>query len=119
MIHQLTLLKISLDDFEEWLTSASWNMHKDSQPESGEVRRMVGKIELALAEYDDGRKSESQLFSELDNLAGWFKMGNSAQSMLFASSTAQILQFNFQLELSEHVDKRFGMGLSYTPLPAV
>ena len=77
MIQQLTLLKISLDDFDQWLTAASWNMHKDSQPESDEAKRMIGKIELGLAEFDAGHKSRRQLFNELAILAGLFGNGYS------------------------------------------
>ena len=119
MIQQLTLLKISLDDFDQWLTAASWNMHKDSQPESDEAKRMIGKIELGLAEFDAGHKSRRQLFNELAILAGLFEMGTPTPLVLAASSTLNVVPFSFQFELTARVDRQLGMELSYTLRPAV
>lgn len=38
----------SLADFNQWLAQHSWNMHQDSDPS---VQRLVGDVELAIAEY--------------------------------------------------------------------
>jgi hypothetical protein len=48
---QLTLSKLSLDDFDQWLTKASWNMHVSSSPEAV---ALVGQIEETLAIYEAG-----------------------------------------------------------------
>ena len=114
MIQQVTLFKISLDDFEEWLTAASWSMHQDSEPEAVQL---VGKIELGLAEVDAGHKSYADLLRDFASLAGMFEIGCApAIPRLVASSSARSFPFNFRFELSEDVDKRYGMGFSYTPL---
>ena len=39
----------SLDDFDEWLAGASWNMHQDSDLEA---QWFAAEIELALAENE-------------------------------------------------------------------
>ncbi len=62
MLQQVVLASVSLDEFDEWLSEASWNMHHDSSPEA---IRLVGKIELLLAAYDDGLQSEQQTLSSL------------------------------------------------------
>jgi hypothetical protein len=55
----------SLDDFEDWFTLASWNAHQDSSPEA---RRLVGWVELRLAEYSSGHLSITELLSEMEAL---------------------------------------------------
>jgi len=40
----------SLEPFADWLATASWDMHKHA---SAEVQRMVGAIQLALADQRD------------------------------------------------------------------
>jgi len=62
MLQQVIAAGVSLDQFDEWLSKASWNMHHDSSPEA---ISLVGKIELLLAEYDDGLQSEQETLSSL------------------------------------------------------
>jgi hypothetical protein len=116
MLQQLTLFRISLDDFEEWLTAASWNMHKDSKPDAV---RMVGQIELLLSEYDGGYRSEKQVFDGLSLIAGVFEMSNApAMPRVAASSTWHWYRDspNLKFQLSEASDRQYGSGFSYTPL---
>lgn len=50
--------EISLEDFEDWFVSASWNV---SQSKNQSAINMVYEIELRLAEYSDGFRSEDEL----------------------------------------------------------
>ena len=56
---------VSLDDFEDWFTVASWNAHKDSSPVA---QKLVGAIELRLGEYSNGHLSVVELHRELEGL---------------------------------------------------
>jgi hypothetical protein len=56
----------SLDDFNQWLASNSWNITKE-QPNS-KARAMTGEIELALAEYSEGHLSMHDLRERLSAL---------------------------------------------------
>jgi hypothetical protein len=58
MLQKLLLSEISVDEFDEWFGAASWNMHKDS---SIEAQKMAGRVELLLAEFDQGHLSEGEL----------------------------------------------------------
>lgn len=113
MVHQLILSKISLDEFEEWLTANSWNAHQDSEVEA---MQLVGKIELALAEAGTDQESYAALLKVLGGMVGTFEMGTPPAPRLVASSTVKLIPFSFQFELLADVDKRYGMGFSYTPL---
>ena len=57
--------EITLNDFEDWLILGSWSMHQDS---SDEAQRLVGAIELRLAEYSDGHLTDEALDRELGGL---------------------------------------------------
>jgi len=57
--------ELSLEEFERWIVSESWNMHADSQPEAVEL---VSSIHLLLSEYDHGDLSEPELRAELASL---------------------------------------------------
>lgn len=56
----------SLEDFDDWFSLASWNAHKDSSPGA---LRLVGAVELRLAEYSNGHLSYDELLHELELLA--------------------------------------------------
>jgi hypothetical protein len=47
---ELARNEISLEEFENWLVPAAWNMHYDSSPEAVEL---VSSIHLLLSERDD------------------------------------------------------------------
>jgi len=57
--------EITLNDFEDWLVFQSWNMHHDSDDAA---QRLVGAIELRLAEYSDDHLSDDALERELKGL---------------------------------------------------
>jgi len=57
--------EISLDNFDEWLTRESWNMHQDS---SAKAIEMIGKIELLLSDYDAESISESRVIEDFKEL---------------------------------------------------
>lgn len=48
----------SLDEFEDWLASASWNMHQDSD---ANAQQLAGALELRLAEYSIGHLDDEGL----------------------------------------------------------
>ena len=56
---------ITLNDFEDWLVSQSWNMHLDSDDAA---QQLVGAIELRLAEYSDDHLNDTALERELTGL---------------------------------------------------
>lgn len=111
MIQQLTLFKISLDDFEEWFTAASWNAHQSNQNDARETMQLIGKIELCLAEGES--KSYSQVLQELAKLVGFFSIGSAP---IATTSGSVSIAPQFQFEQSAVADTRFSMGLSYTPV---
>ena len=57
--------KISLEDFSDWILSSSWNMHKDSTPETV---KLVSSIQLLFAEKDDNAYSETEFQRRLQSL---------------------------------------------------
>jgi hypothetical protein len=57
--------QITLNDFEDWLVQQSWNMHQDSDDAA---QRLVGAIELRLAEYSDDHLTDDALERELKGL---------------------------------------------------
>lgn len=56
---------MTLNEFEDWLVVHSWNMHQDSDEAA---RRLVGAIELRLAEYSDEHLTDEGLERELRGL---------------------------------------------------
>lgn len=57
--------QLSLDDFEDWIISSSWNVLQGADPE---VRQLVAAIELRLAEHSSEHLDEADLLSELQAL---------------------------------------------------
>lgn len=53
---------LSLDQFEDWLVEASWNMHSDPVESA---QKLAAKIELRLAEHSSGHLDEATLRHEL------------------------------------------------------
>lgn len=53
--------EVDLDDFEDWIVSASWNMHKSADHD---VQNLVGAIERQFAIYSDELINKSELFDE-------------------------------------------------------
>jgi len=57
--------EISLLQFEDWLASASWSMHRDSNPSA---IALVSSIDVLLSERDDHAINELELRNELRSL---------------------------------------------------
>jgi len=113
MIQQLTSTKISLDDFEEWMTAASWNMHKESS--DPDAIRMVGKFELYLAE--SAQKKQEEIIGNLASIAGVFQIGETPGiSVTTAGTASQTIPLKYQFELSADAGKQFEKEFSYTLL---
>jgi hypothetical protein len=55
----------ALDQFDDWLAGASWNMHQHSDPQA---QRLVSAVELCLAEYDAGKVEERQLRAQFKDM---------------------------------------------------
>lgn len=103
MAEQLSLSKMSLDDFEEWLSKASWNMHKDSDDEA---RKLVGAIELCLAESE--AKTDSDTIGKIGKIAGFVRIGEKPQ--VFTTSIIESIPvFSFQFEMSADADRPLEM----------
>lgn len=64
-LQQLLNGDLSHDDFEDWLASASWNMHQHAD---AEVQRFVGAIELRMAEHSIGHLDDDDLRFEFQML---------------------------------------------------
>lgn len=73
--------QVSLDDFEDWLVQASWNMHQHADDES---QQLVGAIELHLAELSDGLIDENEIVESLLTLYlhGCYEQGMQVQMLL-------------------------------------
>jgi hypothetical protein len=59
--------KLSLNAFEDWLVPRAWNVHKDSSPEAIDL---VSSIHFLFSERDDFVLSESDLHKELLSFLG-------------------------------------------------
>jgi hypothetical protein len=69
ILNQLSKLdsaQVSLTEFERWIGSASWNMHKDSDPRAVEL---ASAILFLFSRYGDGELDGKQLRMELANAA--------------------------------------------------
>lgn len=66
-ILRLVFGELTLDEFDEWFSASSWNMHKVAD-EPAQV--MASEIELLLAEHSARHLSDDALVSRLWELAG-------------------------------------------------
>jgi hypothetical protein len=64
-VNELLARKIEIDSFEDWLVTASWNMHRDSDEVA---QRLASAIELRLSEFSSGHLAEARLRTELREL---------------------------------------------------
>ena len=64
-MRDVLLSRLALDDFEDWLTQHSWNMHLDSDPN---VQGLVTSVQLALDEYSVDTITEAELLSLFGDL---------------------------------------------------
>jgi hypothetical protein len=123
MLQQVTLSKISLDEFDEWFAKASWNMHQDSSPEA---IQLVGKIELRLAQADNEEVADEVLVKHLNELVAAkqetflvkkFDIGP-VQKTGFVTSGLPInaTKFNFQSQSLAVSGKQSVREFSFSPL---
>lgn len=75
----------ALDDFDDWLTDASWNMHLHSDHQA---QRIVSAIELRLAEFDSGRIGKEQLREQLKRVLRDCSIGISADPIVVFSGSS-------------------------------
>lgn len=101
MVKELSLSKISLDEFEEWLTQASWNMHRYLDA-NDEAQRLVGAVELCLAEASG--KTYRELLEELESIAGYFQIGEGP--VIATGANVQTVPVNSRLESLADVDRQ-------------
>ena len=78
--------KISLEEFEDWFVSASWNVDKS---ENQVAINMVYEIELWISEYSDGFLDEDELKMLLRPIVENYIIKPELGSWLKYSSTAQ------------------------------
>lgn len=76
----------SVADFEEWLASASWNMHLDSDLEA---QRSVGEIQLRLAEIE----SHNALTKELKFLLSSLPIESMDSRWIVSTGSSTALKF--------------------------
>ena len=110
-LRQVALSGISLDAFDEWLSGASWDMHKDSDPAA---IKMVGEIERLFAEYERGLISEKNLLQHFQRLSGYFPFSiGDAPTVTPAGNTThcQTIQFGWTAD----ADRKFSAEFSCTP----
>lgn len=55
----------SLNEFDDWFARYTWDTHLDDDPE---VDRLVGAIELALAEHSSKQLDDKELAARLNTL---------------------------------------------------
>lgn len=103
--------RVDLDSFDEWLSAQSWNMHKDS---NSDAIKMVGKIELLLADIDGDRIPLESLMHEFRGLAAVFERLEGIKS----EPSGDCVTFR-KFEWTVVSDKRSSGVFSYTPLRQV
>lgn len=79
---------LSLDDFEDWFAGASWNSHQHA---SQELQRLVGLVEIYLAEHSNVHRNEQQLRAALRSL------------LIFPQPAGNALQPVVEVYLNSHV----------------
>ena len=55
--------RASLREFQEWFAPRTWDI--DSMVQIGELRKLVGEIDLLLAEFSNGHWTEQELKNKL------------------------------------------------------
>jgi hypothetical protein len=92
---------VSLADFQDWLVSRSWNMHKDSSPTA---QSLVSTVELALAEHSNGDLTETELrtrlWAVLRNIVVELDLSVSPGNKVITASSGQVRQAQGKLALA-------------------
>lgn len=107
-IRQVLDGSLSRDSFDEWISVHSWNMHLDS---SADAISLLGKVELAMAEYDGEHLSEPDLLKQFRNLIAFeFRL----DPFFSTGSDSKLQTFSFQSGRLDSSDKPLGMVFSHT-----
>jgi hypothetical protein len=81
----------SLNDFDDWFTRYTWDTHLNNDPE---VDRLVGAVELALAEHSskqlDDRELDAQLCSLVQFQSATIPLGSRAVDTPFTAHTTAL-----------------------------
>lgn len=64
-LRQYVSHEISLDQFREWFDVETWDVIDESSPATQQV---AGEIELRIAEFTNGHRTEDDLRSQLERL---------------------------------------------------
>ena len=114
VLQQVIAFQIPLDEFDAWLTKASWNMQQNSDADS---IRLVGRIEGCIAEFEQGHISARDLYKEFERMIGIVRVEIETPNVLvFSSGSVDEQQpFNFQFEQSVDADKTLALEFSSAP----
>ncbi len=82
----------ALDGFEDWLSSASWNMHQHADLQA---QKFISAIELRLAEFDSGLVEKETLRKQLNGLLREYSISISQAPI--AVSSASSVDFKLQV----------------------
>lgn len=104
-IVRVALRRLSLDDFEDWFVSHSWNAHQSADQS---LLNLIGLVEIYLAEYSSGHRDEQQVRFALGSLlmSGQPAAANVQQPVLMEMSVrspvhvGDIVRFASNVEVS-------------------
>jgi hypothetical protein len=82
--------KTDLQSFEDWFVPATWDIEKSGSP--AQTFELAHEIELLLAEYTNGHRSESNLKEELSRVIPVYRAEFRSASTSVTSATSQITQ---------------------------
>lgn len=77
-----------LHAFEDWFVPAAWDIEKSG---ACQALDLTYEVELLLAEYTNGHRSESDLREELCRLIPVYRGAFGTRSTIVASGTSQII----------------------------
>ena len=88
-VQDLLRNRSSIDDFEGWLVSESWNMHILASPIA---QRLASSVELRLAELGQGNLQEDEFRRELRELLAASEIGSSQLEVSFSGGAVIVLR---------------------------
>jgi hypothetical protein len=119
-VSQLLSGVVSLDEFDEWFSASTWNMHRDSDQEAQEL---AGAIELLLAEHSSGHLTDGDLrikLSPFADLATAFIRDAHVEASTTIPAQAGYLRYALRSQKIEHYSSPGGSrGGSRPPLHRV
>ena len=90
---------ISLGDFDRWIMSVSWNLHK-SVPVDSRVYSLIRDIESSISEYQHGEYDAAELRHELEALT---PAAHISVLMFVSSNTPVNVSLNFDPEPRQEI----------------